>query len=129
MRSVAYHVSRTEFSRLVERALKDLPQPFAGALDEMTLEIRDRPTEQDLESVGLGPDELLLGLYVGTPLTERSNQDTGRLPDKILIFQEDCELVSENREQLMQEVRTTVLHELGHYFGLDENELDRLGFG
>ncbi|MFN4242856.1 MAG: metallopeptidase family protein [Tepidisphaerales bacterium] len=124
-----YHVSRGEFSRLVERALKDLPQPFAGALEEMTLEIRDRPTEQELESVGLGPDELLLGLYVGTPLTERTHQDTGRLPDKILIFQEDCELVSESKEQLMQEVRTTVLHELGHYFGLDEDELDRLGYG
>lgn len=126
---MAYHVSRGEFSRLVERALKDLPEPFAGALEEMTLEIRDRPTEQELESVGLGPDELLLGLYVGTPLTERTHQDTGRLPDKILIFQEDCELVAESKEQLMQEVRTTVLHELGHYFGLDEDELDRLGYG
>jgi predicted Zn-dependent protease with MMP-like domain len=51
------------------------------------------------------------------------------MPDVIFIFQEDCELVSDSEQQLIDEVRVTVLHELGHYFGLDEDELDRLGYG
>jgi predicted Zn-dependent protease with MMP-like domain len=62
-------------------------------------------------------------------MTERSVLDSGSLPDQILIFQEDCELVSDSEEQLIQEVRTTVLHELGHHFGLSEDDLDRLGYG
>lgn len=126
---MAYHVSKAEFSRLVEEALRDLPEQFAEAMEEMTLEIRRRPTVHELAEVGLGPDELLMGLYIGTPLTERTHHDTGRLPDKILIFQEDCEIACDTRDQLVQEVRTTVLHELGHYFGLDEDELDELGYG
>lgn len=126
---MAYHVTKAEFARLVERALAELPEEFAIALEEMTVEIRDRPTVQELEEVGLGEDELLLGLYVGVPLTERSTSDSGRLPDKVLIFKEDCELACDTEAELVREVRTTVLHELGHYFGMDEDQLGEVGFG
>ncbi len=74
-------------------------------------------------------DDLLLGLYVGHPLTERSVLHSGTLPDVIYIFQEDVELVSDSEEDLVREVRTTVLHEIGHHFGMDEDELNRLGYG
>lgn len=125
-----HHVSKSAFEKLVERALAELPDEFAEALDTMTIEIRSRPTPEQLEDAGLESDELLLGLYVGVPLPERNvSSDHGRLPDKIFIFQEDCELVSESEAQLVQEVRTTVLHELGHYFGMDEQQLDDLGYG
>lgn len=125
-----HHVSKAAFEKLVERALAELPVEFAEALESMTLEIRPRPTPRQLEDAGLEPDELLLGLYVGVPLNERFvSSDHGRLPDKIFIFQEDVELVSDNEAQLIQEVRTTVLHELGHYFGMDEDQLDELGYG
>ena len=124
-----YHVSKTEFAALVEEALKDLPKEFAKALEEVSIEIRDRPTRAQLRSVGLGEDDLLLGLYSGRPLTERSVSDGPRLPDAIQIFQEDCEQACDSREQLIDEVRVTVLHELGHHFGLDEDELDGLGYG
>ncbi len=126
---MAHHVSKAEFARLVEKALADLPEEFARALDEVAMEIRDRPTREELADVGLGEDELLLGLYIGVPLTERSVSDSGRLPDKILIFKEDCEIACDSEGELVREVRITVLHELGHYFGLDEDELGEVGFG
>lgn len=124
-----HHVSKDEFARLVERALKDLPPQFAKALEEVTVEIRPRPTPKLLRSLGMEEDELLLGLHTGRPITERSIEDSGALPDQILIFQEDCELATDSEDELVREVRITVLHELGHHFGLDEEDLDRLGYG
>jgi predicted Zn-dependent protease with MMP-like domain len=126
---MAHHVSKAQFARLVEQALAELPDPFAQALDEMSLEIRDRPSSAQLKSVGLGRDDLLLGLYQGVSLPERSVEHSGRLPDVIYIFQDDCEDACDSEEELVREVRVTVLHELGHHFGLDEDDLDRLGYG
>jgi predicted Zn-dependent protease with MMP-like domain len=122
-------VSKQRFAELVERALSDLPEPFASHLEEVPVEVRTRPTRKQLRECGLEEDDLLLGLYVGRPLTERSVEHSGTMPDVIYIFQEDVELVSDTEEQLMQEVRTTVLHELGHHFGMDEDDLDELGYG
>lgn len=126
---MAYHVSREEFAALVQEAISTLPEQFAAALNEVSIEIKTRPTRQQLQSVGLDDDELLMGLYTGRPLPERSVMDHGRFPDTIEIFQEDCEIACDSREQLVSEVRITVLHELGHHFGLSEDELDRLGYG
>lgn len=124
-----YHVGKNEFAELVERALESIPPPFTEFLEEVAVEIRDRPTRKQLADLGLGEDELLLGLYHGRPRTERSVLDGAHLPDVIFIFQEDIELVSENEQDLIREVRTTVLHEIGHHFGLDEVDLDELGYG
>jgi predicted Zn-dependent protease with MMP-like domain len=126
---MAYHVSKAEFARLVEKALAELPEPFAGYLEEVSVEIRDRPTPKQLKSVGLGDDELLLGLYHGRPVTERSVLDSMTMPDVVYIFQEDVELASDSEADLVREVRTTVLHEIGHHFGMSEEDLDKLGYG
>lgn len=123
-----YHVSKQKFAQLVEKALAEVPEPFASHLEEMRVEIRDRPTRRQLREAGLEDDDLLLGLYVGRPLTERSVEHSGTLPDVIYIFQEDVELVSESEEDLVREVRTTVLHELGHHFGMDEDDLEEAGY-
>jgi len=106
-----------------------LPQPFAEHLEEVSVEIKDRPTAKQLKGAGLEEDELLLGLYVGHPMTERSVEHSGMLPDVIYVFQEDVELVSNNEKELVEEVRVTVLHEIGHHFGMDEGDLDELGYG
>ena len=124
-----YHVSKQTFGRLVEEALAGLPEPFASHLEEVSVEVRDRPTRKQLKDLKLEEDDLLLGLYVGRAMTERSVQDSGALPDVIYIFQEDVEQVSHNEQDLVREVRTTVLHELGHHFGMDEEDLDELGYG
>jgi predicted Zn-dependent protease with MMP-like domain len=125
---VPHHVSKQRFAELVEQALQELPEPFASHLEEMSVEIRRRPTRRQLKEAGLKEDELLLGLYVGIPLDERSVEHSGRLPDVVYVFQEDVELVSESEEDLVREVRITVLHEIGHHFGMDEDDLEKLGY-
>lgn len=127
--AMPHQVSKARFEELVAQAVCALPAQFARALDEVPIEIRQRPSRKMLQSLGLQGDELLLGLYHGRPRTERSVEDSGRLPDVIYIFQEDVELVSASDAELVDQVRTTVLHELGHHFGMSEEDLDALGFG
>ncbi len=94
------------------------------------VQIETRPPKRLLRSLGMDDDELLLGLYQGVNLENRVEVE-GRgspMPNHILIFQEDIELVSETEADLIREVRTTVLHEIGHHFGLDEDDLERLGY-
>jgi predicted Zn-dependent protease with MMP-like domain len=122
-------VSRPRFDALVKRAARDLPEQFVHALENIRVEIRDRPTRKQLRSVGLGEDELLLGLYEGTPLTDRHADSPPALPDVIFLFQHDLEDACDSEAQLAEEVRITLLHEIGHYFGLDEDELAELGYG
>lgn len=126
---MAHHVSKAHFERLVERAIGELPEQFARVLVEVPIEIRQRPTRRELRSVGLGEDESLLGLYRGRPRTVRSVEDSGTMPDVIYIFQEDVELACDSEEELVRQVRTTVLHEIGHHFGMSEEDLDQLGYG
>ena len=126
---MALPVSKSAFAEIVEIALRDLPEQFATALEEVRVEIRDGPTQRMLRRVRLGSRDLLLGLYEGRPMTERSVEESGRLPDIIYVFQGPIEEISATREQLIENVRSTVLHELGHHYGLDEDDLDDLGYG
>lgn len=124
-----YHVSKEQFWQLVEQALSGLPPEFAAALDEVPVEVLDKPTPDMRRKLMLRQNDSLLGLYTGRALTERSVEDSGRLPDVIYIFQQPIESASNSERDLVEQVRVTVLHELGHHFGLDEDELDRLGYG
>jgi predicted Zn-dependent protease with MMP-like domain len=126
---VPVKVSKKDFEALVEQAISDLPEQFAAFLEEVPIEVHTRPSVRLLRELGMDDDELLMGLYRGVDRTRRSVEDSGRLPDVIYIFQEDHELVCENRAQLVDEVRKTVLHEIGHHFGMTEEDLDELGYG
>jgi predicted Zn-dependent protease with MMP-like domain len=126
--AVAYRVSKAHFGELVESALSELPEPFAEFLEEVPIEVRDQPDPSQLQQAGVGRRGLLLGLYVGRPRTRRSVEDSGAMPDVIYIFQGPIELVCNSEEELVRQVRVTVLHEIGHHFGLDEDDLDRLGY-
>lgn len=126
---MAYEVSKERFAELVERALADVPPQFREYLEEIAIEVRDRPTRKQLRSVGLRDDELLFGLYHGISRDHRSVEHSGVMPDVIYIFQEDHEDACDSEEQLVHEVRKTVLHEIGHHFGMDEDMLDELGYG
>jgi len=125
---MAYRIGKAQFSSLVERALSQLPAEFASALEEVPVEIRDRPTPEQRRTVGLGERGLLLGMYHGSPLTRRS-VEAPPMPAVIYIFQRDIELASNSASDLAEQVRKTVLHEIGHHFGLDEEDLKRLGYG
>ena len=125
-----YHVSKAEFGRLVEQALAELPAQFAEALEEVPVEIRDRPSRWLLEREGIEDGRSLLGIYQGANLLNRIEAE-GRgspVPNHILIFQDNIERMSRNEEDLVREIRITVLHELGHHFGLDEDDLEELGY-
>ena len=126
---MGYEVSKERFAELVERALADVPPVFESYLEEVAIEIRDRPTRKQLKSVGLREDELLLGLYHGRPRDERSVLDSAVMPDVIYIFQEDHEDACDSEDELVKQVRITVLHEIGHHFGMDEDMLEELGYG
>jgi predicted Zn-dependent protease with MMP-like domain len=124
-----FDVTRERFAELVERALADVPSAFAPYLEEVAIEIRDRPTRKELRSVGLKDDELLLGLYHGISRDRRSVEHSGVMPDVIYIFQEDHEDACDSEAELVKQIRITVLHEIGHHFGLDEDRLRELGWG
>jgi predicted Zn-dependent protease with MMP-like domain len=126
---MAHHVSKARFAALVERALAELPPQFAEALEEVPVEIRPASTPAERRCAGVERDGLLLGLYQGIPRTERSVEHSGTMPDVIYIYQEDVELAVDSERELVEEVRITVLHELGHHFGMDEDDLDELGYG
>jgi predicted Zn-dependent protease with MMP-like domain len=126
-----YEVSKREFEKLVEEAISTLPPRFAEFLEEVPVQIEWAPSRRLMRELELGDDELLFGLYQGVSLMDRSEiegRGTPR-PNHILIFQEDHQLVAENRRELVEEVRTTVLHEIGHHFGMSEEDLDELGYG
>jgi predicted Zn-dependent protease with MMP-like domain len=127
--TMAYHVSKARFAGLVERALDSLPPQFAAALEEVPVEIRPASTPAQRRRAGVGRDDLLLGLYQGIPRTQRSVEHSGNLPDVIYVFQEDVELAVDDEQDLVEQVRITVLHELGHHFGMDEDDLEELGYG
>ena len=124
---MAYRVSKDQFASLVEEALQELPEQFAEFLEEVPVEILDRPTAK-LVGDDKNFDEVL-GVYCGPPLTLRSFEDSGRLPSRIYIFQQPIEAASSSKADLIRQVRITVLHEIGHHFGMDEDDLDELGYG
>jgi predicted Zn-dependent protease with MMP-like domain len=112
-------VDRATFEDLVRRALADVPEPFASELDRVAVVVEDRAPPGD-------PD--LYGLYVGAPYGH-VDVAIGTLPPRIAIFMhplvDDCD----TDDRLVEEIRITVLHELGHHLGLDETRLDELGYG
>jgi predicted Zn-dependent protease with MMP-like domain len=124
-----YRVGKAEFAELVELAMAELPPQFGEFLEEVALEIVDRPTIAQLKRLNMAEGELLLGLYQGRPLTRRSVEDSGAIPDVIYIFQDSIQAASRDRQSLIAQVRKTVLHEIGHHFGLSEADLDELGYG
>ena len=114
-------ISRREFEQLVEQALGELPQRFASLLDNVAVVVEEEPSDEDLDVLDQGANELL-GIYRGVPITERS-YDSMRLPDQIAIFRGPILRVARSRGDALHEVRDTVIHELGHYFGLDDEEM------
>jgi len=121
-------ISKDDFADLVEQALEELPEEFAQFLEEVPIEICDRPSPQQLRLARVPKDGLLLGLYQGRPRTRRSVEDSGVMPDVIYIFQEHIQAVARTREDLVRQARITVLHEIGHHFGMSEEDLERLGY-
>lgn len=122
-------MDRAHFISIVRRALRDIPPPFREHLRNVDIVVKRRPSRDDLREAGLAADESMYGFYRGIPLTERGSSDTLVLPDVIHIYQEPLEEDFRDERELQEEIRVTVLHELAHFFGIDDDRLDELGLG
>jgi len=113
------------FERVVTEALDEMPDDLAELLENLVITVEDEPTRDDLIDAGLDPDrETLLGLYHGVALPERGpGSYGGALPDRIVIYRLPLLRHCRNRGELLREIRDTVVHEVGHYFGFDEDDL------
>ena len=120
-------LSRAEFERVIEEALSSLPMRFARLVQNITISVEEEPNAEDLESLEDDPKETsepseLLGIYRGVALTDRTH-DMPLLPDEIAIFRGPINRVARSRAEAVREVRETVIHELGHYFGLNDSDM------
>jgi predicted Zn-dependent protease with MMP-like domain len=119
-------VTRKEFLHLVDEALATIPARFRDAMHNIAIVVEDEPSAEQLDEVGLEPPDTLLGLYEGTPLTERQWADGNRLPDKITLFQHPIEDASDDEDDVIIAIGETLIHEIGHYFGLSEEEIEAI---
>ena len=128
---------REFFDRIVERQVAELPYTIQLLLQETPLLVEDHPSPRLLEELGLRPEQSdeLCGVYSGIGLTDRSHEDSMVEPETITIFREGLLALVEAagdpesvERRLEQEIRITILHEVGHHFGLDEDDLEALGY-
>jgi predicted Zn-dependent protease with MMP-like domain len=128
-RGVARAAARAAaFERLVDRALAAIPPPYSDALREVAILIEDEPSPEQLAENDLAPGDALYGLYEGVPRTEYA-ADWSASPNRITLFRLPLEDDFPDPEELEEEVRMTVLHELAHHLGIDDDRLDELGAG
>ena len=121
-------MSHREFEDLVRQAIETLPEQFLSRLENVDVVVEDRPTAEQLQAGGLPEGETLLGLYEGVPLVDRENYGLV-VPDKITVFQVPLEEMCSTREELIDETQVTVVHEVAHFFGLDDRALREMGLG
>ena len=118
--------AHSRFEQLVERAIAEIPEPFLAALAEVAIVIADEPTPDQRRENELAEDEQLYGLYEGVPRTEYG-ADWAAVPNRITLFRLVLEEDFADPRDLAEEVRLTVIHELAHHLGIDDDRLDELG--
>jgi predicted Zn-dependent protease with MMP-like domain len=121
-------VGQDVFRRELREALSELPPKFHDALANVAVVVEEWPPDDLLDELGVPPDDTLYGFYHGVPLPARSVQDSGLLPDMISVYRGPLVEDFPDRGELRRQIRITLLHEIGHYFGMDEEELSRLGY-
>lgn len=125
-------MKRARFRDLARRAIDRLPKQFRDHLETVEFVVEDWPSRELLTSLDLDPEEeTLFGFYDGVPVGERSHLADGLQPvaDTIYVFQGPLEEEFESEADLVEEIRVTLLHEIGHHFGLDDEAIDELGYG
>ncbi len=118
-------MDRPAFEKLVQSCLRHLPSRFKQKLENIAIEIEDRPSPDLLKDMGI-KSGTLFGLYQGVPLTKRTWNYGNMLPDRIVIYQKPIEAAASSSEGIEEIVGNTVMHELGHYFGFSDSELDKM---
>jgi predicted Zn-dependent protease with MMP-like domain len=116
---VTLKLSAAEFEKVVVDELDELPDEMVDGLENLVFVVEDRPEDGTLD---------LLGIYEGVALTERDRYGFGELPDRIVLFREPLLSVCDDLDQLRDEIHVTLVHEIAHYYGIDDDELHRLGW-
>lgn len=119
---------RTEFKRCVTQALDGLPPDIRAGMENIDILIQFWPTREQLRENSMSNKHDLLGLYEGIPLTDRGASYGAVLPDRITIFQGPLEGAAASEEELIEEIRKTVVHEIAHFFGWSDERLEQLGY-
>jgi predicted Zn-dependent protease with MMP-like domain len=119
-------VNRQAFELLVQDALGTIPTRFRRAMKNIAIVVEDEPAPDLLAEIEIEPPDTLLGLYQGIPLTERHWDYGNALPDRILLFQGPLERESDDEDDLVVAIGETLIHEVGHYFGLSEEEIEAI---
>ena len=119
-------MTREQFERLVAEAVTLIPRRFRREMKNLALVVEEEPSPALLEEMEIDPPDSLYGLYQGIPLPERSWTDGNHLPDKITLFQRPIEEDCEDDEEIRAVIGETLIHEVGHYFGLSEAEIQEI---
>lgn len=126
-RNVAQKARRQRFHTLVSRVVSELPDSVQQLLENVAIVVEEEPGRDHLDEADMVSGSELFGLYQGIPLTERGSSYTLVTPDRITIFAGPLERACESRREFEEQIRITVLHELGHHLGFDEDGLDVIG--
>ncbi len=119
-------MTRAEFERLVVEAVMLIPKRFRREMKNLALVVEEEPSAELLEDMEIEPPDSLYGLYQGTPLPERTWDHGNALPDRITLFQRPIEEDSEDEDEIRAAIGETLIHEVGHYFGLSEEEIEEI---
>ncbi len=125
--SVAKRARLHRFHSLVSRVVRDLPPDVRRLIDNVAIVVEEEPTPEHLDDVEIANGDELFGLYQGVPRTERGSSYSLVTPDRIIIFAGPLDRACESRREFEEQIRITVLHELGHHLGFDEDGLDVIG--
>jgi len=117
-------MEREKFVKLVEEALDALPLRFRKRMQNVSVLVENMPPEQHSQRGSRNLDNLVLGVFEGVPATQKSVFEVPTGPDRIVLYQTNIEAVCSNEDQIRREIRLTVIHELGHYFGMTEAQLE-----
>ena len=116
-------ITKAEFEKLVAEALEGLPPEFREALENVVISVEEEPEDEDYDGTGTPDDEELFGVYRGAMMTERAFDELPSLPPQIAIFRGPIVRCCRTSREAVQEIQDTVRHELGHYFGLEDEEM------
>ncbi len=119
-------MTRQHFERLVAEAVRTIPRRFRAHIRNLVLVVEDEPSRETLDEMDIDPPDTLYGLYHGTPLTERTWDFGNHLPDRIVLYQRPIEEASEDEDDVVVAIGETLIHEMGHYFGLSEEEIEAI---
>jgi predicted Zn-dependent protease with MMP-like domain len=119
-------MTRAKFERLVAEAVTLIPRRFRREMQNLALVVEDEPSDELLDDMEIEPPDSLYGLYQGTPLPERSWAFGNALPDRITIFQKPIEEDCDDEDEVRAVIGETLIHEVGHYFGMSEEEIEEI---